>query len=148
MKIFLILYLPAWIDLTINWSFSHCILLPWISLNDLILVLILFIHFDLLYGLVLFRRLDVLIFKRDCLDNVAAFSSLMMILWSLFILQLFFYVIEIILVEMGKYICAGLTFEDNFLLGLGLIFRFGLHSCLRIIDFWYLSRCRHFTSNK
>jgi hypothetical protein len=52
-----------------------------------------------------------------------------------FIFELFFDVIEIILIEMGKDIGAGIGFERDFLLRFRFVFSFGFLTRLYIVQF-------------
>ena len=123
----------------INLSLPECLLLNWVSLSDFILVFVLFVH------LLLFERFLSLgqrfnKFGFLDFDFLGAFTSLM--LMRLFTFELFFNVIQIVLVEMRKYIVCWVRFDRYFLLWFCFVFCFRFLSPFCVIQFrrlWHVN---------
>lgn len=52
--------------------------------------------------------------------------------------ELFFDVVEVVLVKVGKDIDTGVGLKEDFLLGFRFIFGFGLLTGLDVVEFWRL----------
>ena len=52
--------------------------------------------------------------------------------------ELFFDVVEVVLVKVGKDIGTGVGLKEDFLLGFRFVFGFGLLTGLDVVEFWRL----------